>query len=60
MNGTKNEIREMNVPVWGESVLKGMKEYKRAQDEWNKIHAEFIRLAFNMPKRKGIFTDICE
>ncbi len=60
MNGIKNEIREMDVPVWGESVLKQIKEYGRAQDEMNKMYEEILRLAINKPSRKGIFTDICE
>lgn len=60
MLGTKNKIKEMEVPDWGESVLKNMKEYKRAQDELNKMYEEVLRLALNMPSSKGMFTEICE
>ncbi len=63
-NGIKNNvIREMDVPVWGESMLKGMKEYKRAQDEMNKLYEAYLRLVLFPPyiqTKEGIKEFICE
>ena len=60
-NGIKsNEIMEMKVPDWGESLIKSIKSYQIAQDEMNEMYNRILQLDLNKPNRKGEFTKICE